>query len=72
MKLSKIIDYYIGSWALDYIVYHSSEHMRKTLNKKFYSEEEIKNAISTTTISQSKYGKKGYIDASLLKIVLKR
>jgi len=35
MKLSKIINYYIGSWALDYIQEHSSDNIQTQLNKEF-------------------------------------
>jgi len=41
-----------------------------SFNDKWYSEEEIKDKISATTIKSSRYGHEGYIDAELLKIAL--
>ena len=43
MKLSKIIDYYIGSWALDYIKEHSSDYVKEILKKEFKQHENRKN-----------------------------
>ena len=40
------------------------------LNEKYYSEEEILDVISATTIKLSKYNHEGYIDAELLKLAL--
>ena len=39
-------------------------------NINWFSEEELKDKISATTIKSSRYGHEGYIDAELLKIVL--
>jgi len=37
---------------------------------KWFSEKELRDKISATTIKSSRYGHEGYIDAELLKIAL--
>ena len=39
-------------------------------NKKWYSEEELRDIISACTITNDTFGCKGFIDAELLKIAL--
>jgi len=54
--------------SINYDVNHPLFEINK--NKKWFSEEELRDKISATTIKSSRYGHEGYIDAELLKIAL--
>jgi len=54
--------------SVDYDVNNALFEINK--NKRWYSEEEILDVISATTIKSSRFNHEGYIDAELLKIAL--